>query len=87
MNGRGTTIRLELPFWTVLEDMAEGQGESLGTLIMRIDETCRARTGLTRSERNLASCLRVFCLTYGDFRADALGIVLSRTEEPQYAQS
>lgn len=75
--GGGTTIRLERAFWSVLDDMAEGQGVGLGTLIGRIDDACRARNGQTRNERNFASCLRVFCLTYGDYTADGLAMVLS----------
>lgn len=59
IHGHSTTIRLERAFWTVLEEMAREEGESIGALIARIHEHC-----LVTNDKNLASCLRVVCLKY-----------------------
>ncbi len=57
IRGRGTTIRLERPFWAALEEMAANQGVTLGEFIAGVSEACKA----TR-RNNLSSCLRVVCL-------------------------
>lgn len=59
LHRRSTTIRLELPFWRALEDIAKNQMVKMSSLIMRIDHECR-----TTDQQNLASCLRVFCLNH-----------------------
>jgi len=62
---RSTTIRLERPFWQVLERIAETQGIGVNELISKIDEDRRlSRPKENPENRNLASCLRVFCLFY-----------------------
>ncbi len=60
---RSTTIKLESPFWQALEKIAKAQKVSLGVLITRIDEEYRNQDEPSSGEKNLASCLRVFCLT------------------------
>lgn len=59
IHGHSTTIRLERAFWTVLEEMAREEGDTIGALIARIHEHC-----LVTNDKNLASCLRVVCLKY-----------------------
>jgi len=59
LHSRSTTIRLELPFWQALEDIAKNQTIKMSALIMRVDHECR-----TTQQQNLASCLRVFCLKH-----------------------
>jgi len=61
---RSTTIRLELPFWSVLEEAAKNYGISLSALVTRLDADYRTADEQRYGERNLASCLRVFCLRY-----------------------
>lgn len=59
---RSTTIRLELPFWRALEEIAENQGMSLVTLITSVEENCLQKVNSVQDKSNLASCLRVYCL-------------------------
>ncbi|MDC0390498.1 ribbon-helix-helix domain-containing protein [Candidatus Thioglobus sp.] len=59
LHGHSTTIRLEIAFWTVLEQMADDEEVSLAKLLELISDTC-----LVANDKNLASCLRVLCLKY-----------------------
>jgi len=59
IHGHSTTIRLELAFWTVLEEMAANEGLSIPDMIEAIHDQC-----LVANDKNLASCLRVICLKY-----------------------
>ncbi|MBT3306232.1 MAG: ribbon-helix-helix domain-containing protein [Alphaproteobacteria bacterium] len=60
---RSTTVKLERPFWDQLEGIARARQLTLGDLIEKIDETCRTEEGAGTGNRNLASFIRVFCLT------------------------
>ena len=64
MARRCTTIRLEKPFWDALEKIARDIAVSLGELIEEIDRGSRTREERMTGKRNLASCLRVFCLMH-----------------------
>ena len=54
ISGHPTSITLEEEFWDALKKIAENQGQSLSSLITKIDET--------RGENNLSSAIRVFVL-------------------------
>ncbi|MBT6093904.1 MAG: ribbon-helix-helix domain-containing protein [Rhodospirillaceae bacterium] len=58
IHGHSTTIRLEAAFWQVLEEVAETEECSVPVLITQINHHCPV------DRNNMASCLRVFCLTY-----------------------
>lgn len=51
--GHRTSVSLEQPFWTALQEIAAGRRQSVAALIAEVDRT---RTG------NLSSALRVFVL-------------------------
>ncbi len=53
--GHATSVALEPEFWAVLEQRAQQKGQSLAALVGAVDAS--------RGERNLASALRVFCLS------------------------
>lgn len=55
LSGHRTSVALEDPFWTALQQMAEARGQSLGALVKAIDQD-RA------PGENLASRLRVAAL-------------------------
>jgi len=65
IRGRSTTVRLERPFWSALEEIAEGECVSISTIISRVNggfqESDMDESG-KKNKANLASCLRVFCL-------------------------
>ncbi|MBI3453965.1 MAG: sulfurtransferase TusA family protein [Rhodospirillales bacterium] len=69
IQGHSTTIRLERAFWTVLEDLAKEENNTVTGVVARLAEHCQQA-----NDRNLASCLRVLCLKYinvfSDGRAD-----------------
>ena len=57
-NNRVTSVRLEIPFWNALEQIADDAGCSLPQLISTINtHYVKKSKGIT-----LASCLRVACL-------------------------
>ncbi|MCW8836631.1 MAG: ribbon-helix-helix domain-containing protein [Rhodospirillales bacterium] len=56
-----TSIYLEKPFWLTLEEMADEFGISLPELVSHIDGRYE-NSG--NAPRNLASCLRVACLSW-----------------------
>ncbi len=65
IHGRSTTVRLERPFWSALEEIAEEEGVGLSALISRINGVYWERDmdgSREKDKPNLASCLRVFCL-------------------------
>ncbi len=53
--GHRTSVALEKPFWTALENLAASQGRALGSLVAAVD-AARA------PEQTLASALRVLAL-------------------------
>jgi len=59
IHGHSTTVRLERAFWSVLEELAQEEGSSVASVVVRISDHC-----LVANEKNLASCLRVVCLKY-----------------------
>ena len=59
LRNRSTTIRLELPFWHALEEIADSQKIRLSALVMSIEHDSQ-----TLNQQNLTSCLRVFCLKH-----------------------
>ena len=62
MGRRCTTIKLEKPFWETLERIAGENDVGLSEMIMEIDRSTRSREDQLVGYRNLASCLRIFCL-------------------------
>jgi len=62
LHKRSTTIRLEGPFWDMLEDIAVFRKEPLIDVISRVDTACREHGQTSGATKNLASCLRVYCL-------------------------
>ena len=61
IGGHGTSVRLESLFWTILEEIAESQGMSLGKLLTKLSEELLELHG---NVRNFASLLRCSCLIY-----------------------
>jgi predicted DNA-binding ribbon-helix-helix protein len=59
IHGHATTIRLETAFWDVLAAIAREHGLSLPATVQLIYDQC-----VMANDKNLASCLRVFCLKY-----------------------
>jgi len=59
IHGHSTTLRLEAAFWSKLEIIASATGMSVPGLISQIQDHCPQM-----DTRNLASCLRVFCLKF-----------------------
>ena len=59
IHGHSTTIRLERAFWSVLEELAVEEGDTVASVVTRITDHC-----LVANEKNLSSCLRVVCLKY-----------------------
>ena len=60
--GRSTTIRLETPFWRVLDKIADDRGIAISALLESIDGACNIEPDKSPGAKNLASCLRVYCL-------------------------
>ncbi|MCC7426135.1 MAG: ribbon-helix-helix domain-containing protein [Alphaproteobacteria bacterium] len=58
--GHRTSVALEGAFWSVLEEVAKGRGQSLAALIASIDGE---RSAPGAPPVSLASALRVFALT------------------------
>ena len=61
IGGHGTSIRLEVIYWDILEDLAAHQGMSLGKFITTLHDEV---LNLHGEVRNFASLLRCSCLTY-----------------------
>lgn len=55
ISGHRTSLSLEPEFWNVLKKIAEGERQSLASIVEVIDEG--------RGERNLSSAIRVWILT------------------------
>jgi predicted DNA-binding ribbon-helix-helix protein len=66
MHGVVTTIRLENLFWSILADMAAGQGTTTNALIAQLHDEVLALRG---EVPNFASFLRVTCLRYRQIAA------------------
>ncbi len=73
IHSRSTTVKLEFPFWQALEKIAKAKRISLAALISRIDDEYRNGDEPSSGEKNLASCLRVFCLTSADKQINGQG--------------
>lgn len=63
IKGHRTSISLEEPFWTALQEAAAEQGVPSAALVQRIDET-RGQTGLS-------SAVRVWLFAYARAKARA----------------
>ena len=61
IRGHGTSVRLEAPFWAILEEMAASEGVSLGKFLTRLSDEVLELHG---NIRNFASLLRCSCLIY-----------------------
>jgi predicted DNA-binding ribbon-helix-helix protein len=61
IGGHGTSIRLEAAFWAVLEEIAEGEGTTLGRFITTLHDEVLAHHG---EVRNFSSLLRCACLAH-----------------------
>ena len=61
IGGHGTSVRLESLFWTILEEIAESEGMSLGKLLTKLSEEVLELHG---NVHNFASLLRCSCLIY-----------------------
>ena len=61
LNGRRTSLRIEMPVWDGLDEIARREGMSINELCTHID--------CNRPERSLTASVRVYVLTY--FRAMA----------------
>lgn len=61
IGGHSTSIRLEAAFWTVLEEVADHQGMSLGKFVTKLHDEVLDLHG---EVRNFASLLRCSCLIY-----------------------
>lgn len=61
IGGHGTSIRLEAAFWAVLEEIAEGEGVSLGKFLTKLHGEVLDDRG---EVRNFASLLRCACLVH-----------------------
>lgn len=61
IGGHGTSIRLEALFWVVLEEIAAGEGLSLGRFLTKLHDEVLDLHG---KADNFASLLRCSCLIY-----------------------
>ncbi len=61
LGGHATSIRLELRFWQVLEEIADVQGVTLPKFLTKLHDEVLDRHG---EVANFASLLRCACLTY-----------------------
>jgi predicted DNA-binding ribbon-helix-helix protein len=61
IGGHATSVRLESLFWTILEEIAESEGMSLGKLLTKLSEEVLELHG---NVHNFASLLRCSCLIY-----------------------
>ena len=74
ISGRRTSVRLEVPFWSALEEIIEQEGVALNVFMTRIDE-------VRHPELNLTSAVRVFVLSYLAAIARSHGLLLSPEAE------
>ncbi|NBQ66085.1 MAG: aryl-sulfate sulfotransferase [Verrucomicrobia bacterium] len=56
VQGHATSVRLEPEFWAIIDEICKKQNISLAQLIVSIEKH-------HQTQQNLASQLRVFCLT------------------------
>lgn len=66
LNGQSTSIRLEKSFWDILDDMADGEGQSTPAFVSKLhSEVLQARG----EPANFTSLLRCACLLFIEERA------------------
>jgi predicted DNA-binding ribbon-helix-helix protein len=65
LHGHGTSIRLEVAFWQVLERIAAAEGTSVARFVATLHDEVLARRG---EIGNFASLLRVACLHWLEHR-------------------
>lgn len=69
LSGRSTSVRLEVAFWEMLDEMAQREGLSVPRLIAVLhDEALECYGDIA----NLASLLRTACLLYQEKRVDRI---------------
>jgi predicted DNA-binding ribbon-helix-helix protein len=56
IDGHKTSVSLEMPFWTIVKDIAAERNVSIHALIAQIDKA--------RQASNLSSAIRLFVLEY-----------------------
>jgi len=61
LGGHVTSIRLEAMFWTVLEEIAARDGQSVGRFLSKLHDEVLA---FERNPQNFTSLLRCACLTH-----------------------
>lgn len=61
IGAHSTSIRLENVFWSILEDIAAGQGSSVGKFVTTLHDEVMQHHG---DVQNFASLLRCSCLLY-----------------------
>jgi predicted DNA-binding ribbon-helix-helix protein len=74
ISGRRTSIRLETPFWSALEEIIEREGIALNVFMTRID-------AVRHPELNLTSAIRVFVQSYLAAIARSHGLLVSPETE------
>ena len=80
INGVVTSLRLELRFWQILDEIASGEGVSTPQFLGKIhDEVVAARGDIP----NFASLLRVICTVYLEKQAGLHTPVKATTTEPR----
>ncbi|KPL52548.1 ribbon-helix-helix domain-containing protein [Prosthecomicrobium hirschii] len=82
LGGHATSIRLELRFWQILEEIADQQGVTLPKFLTKLHDEILDRHG---EVANFASLLRCACLTYlaeirGRDEAEAALVVEARRD-------
>lgn len=78
LGGHSTSIRIEVMFWNVLEDIAAAQGMPLPRLVTLLYDEVLALHG---EARNFASLLRCACLRHLEMKADRLASAQRRAVE------
>ena len=63
LRGHVTSLRLEAAFWTILQEIADGQGTSLAKFLTELHDEVQELHG-GDEVRNFASLLRCACLEY-----------------------
>ena len=56
INGHKTSVSLEQPFWSVVREIANGEGTTVSAVLRRVDAS--------RSQANLSSAVRVYVLQH-----------------------
>lgn len=80
INGVVTSLRLELRFWQILDEIASGEGFSTPQFLGKIhDEVVATRGDIP----NFASLLRVICTVYLEKQAGLHTPLKANTTEPR----